>query len=67
MLTDRIEDKTITVQSTYDSSKHNGFIVSLQTDGSWRQESPNTFLTSEQIKIVETVILSLVKGLLSND
>ena len=65
MITDRIKNKTITSSSMYDSSSHRGFCLTMCEDGHWTEQSAETFLTEDQIKIIEAVILAVSKGFLS--
>ena len=62
MITDRLDGATITGGSTYDSGRHTGFTLTLSPDGYWSEEGANTFLTEEQIKTIEAVIVSLAKN-----
>lgn len=56
----------LVTSSIYDSSRHCGFNVVLNNDHSFTGVSLDQVLTGQQIKSIELVISSLVKGYLEN-
>ena len=56
----------LVTSSSYDSGRHLGFNTVLNSDYSYVGVSIDKVLTPDQIKSIEVVISSLVKGYLEN-
>lgn len=69
MITTRInhpKGNTLVTSSMYDSGTHCGFDVVLNDDYSFSGTRLNDLLTDKEIKSIELVISSLVKGYLED-
>lgn len=55
---------TVVTDSRYDSGTHLGFTVNLVEEGSFNQESLDKLLTDKEIKSLEMILASVIKGYL---
>ena len=62
-----LKGDTLVISSSYDSGRHLGFNVFLNNPYTFSGVSLDQVLTSQQIKSIEVVISSLVKGYLESD
>jgi hypothetical protein len=64
MITVKHPEGTLVVDSRYDSGTHLGFTVNLVEENSFNQKSLDELLTSKEIKSLEMILASVVKGYL---
>lgn len=64
MIAIKHKNETVVVNSRYDSGTHLGFTVNLVEDEGFNQESLDKLLTDKEIKSLEMIIASVVKGYL---
>jgi len=58
------ETEKICVHSKYDSGTHLGFFAGLRSKGEYVSETPEEFLTKEQISKLEMILLMEIKKML---
>lgn len=64
MITIRHKNETLVVDSRYDSGKHLGFTVCLTEDNSFQSQTLDELLSSKEVKSLEMILASVVKGYL---
>lgn len=55
------ETEKLCVQSRYDSGTHLGFVAGLRSKGEYSSDTPDEFLTPEQISKLEMILLMEIK------